>query len=423
MQRTGRRSDRADRRIVAALAATTTAGYGVLFYSYGVLLVPMERDLGWSRSVLTGAFSGALLVSALMTVPVGRWLDRHPPRALMTVGGVVATVLVVCWGLAPNPLVFYLVWTGLGACMAVLFYEPAFTLLTKRFRGAERHRAVTTVTLLAGLASTIFGPLTAVLERALGWRGAVFALSALLGAVSVPLFAVALAPQRGPAPASQEQAQAETHNDAVPREAMASRRFWCLTGAYLLSAVTTFAVAVHLVPYLRSRGWGSGAAATALGAVGLVQVAGRSTFARLTLRLPPARLGTWVLLAKAVGIALLLVVPSVAGVVGLVVVYGAANGLATLTRATVVADLYGAQHYGAIPAVVGAVSAVGGALAPFAFAAAVEVVHGTVPVLWGLVAVSVVASAAHEVAIAGRPGRARESGVDVDLVAPLEVEG
>src|SRR5437879_7640145 len=138
-----------DRRLVAALAATTTAGYGVLFYSYGVLLVPMERDLGWSRSLLTGAFSGALLVSAFMTVPVGRWLDHHPPRALMTSGAVAAAILVVCWSLAPNVVVFYAVWIGLGACMAVLFYEPAFTILTKRFRGAERHRAVTAVTLLA----------------------------------------------------------------------------------------------------------------------------------------------------------------------------------------------------------------------------------------------------------------------------------
>ena len=32
----------------------------MLFYTYGVLLLPMERDLGWRRSVLTGAFSSAL---------------------------------------------------------------------------------------------------------------------------------------------------------------------------------------------------------------------------------------------------------------------------------------------------------------------------------------------------------------------------
>src|SRR5438093_2920048 len=105
MERTGPRADRADRadrRIVAALAATTTVGYGVLFYAYGVLLVPMERDLGWSRPVLTGAFSAALLVAAFLTIPVGRWLDRHPPRALMVAGGAAATGLVVLWGMAAN---------------------------------------------------------------------------------------------------------------------------------------------------------------------------------------------------------------------------------------------------------------------------------------------------------------------------------
>ena len=68
------------RFLVSSLAATTTVGYGVLFYAYGVLLLPMEAELGWSRSVLTGAFTCALVVNALLTIPVGRWLDRHQPR-------------------------------------------------------------------------------------------------------------------------------------------------------------------------------------------------------------------------------------------------------------------------------------------------------------------------------------------------------
>src|SRR5437016_13996844 len=60
------------RGTVAAFTATTTVGYGVLFYAYGVLLVPMEADLKWCRSFLSGAFSLALVVAALLTVPVWR---------------------------------------------------------------------------------------------------------------------------------------------------------------------------------------------------------------------------------------------------------------------------------------------------------------------------------------------------------------
>ena len=216
---------------------------------------------------------------------------------MLTSGAVAATVLVALWGWSDRTSVFYAVWIGLGACMAALFYEPAFTILTKRLRGADRHRAITSVTLLAGLASTIFGPLTAFLERTFGWRGAVLVLAAILGTVTIPLFVLSLRSSVA------DEAPVAHHTDAAPREALRSPRFWGLTTAYLLSAVATFAIAVHLVPYLRGEGWTSGSAATVLGGVGLVQVLGRSVFGRLTRRWSAGTLGTWVLGAKAIGIA------------------------------------------------------------------------------------------------------------------------
>lgn len=406
---------RSARPLVASFAATTTVGYGVLFYAYGVLLLPMEQELGWRRSVLTGAITCALVVNALLTIPVGRWLDRHPPRRLLLGGAIAATGLVVAWALTDQPAVFYAVWIGLGACMAALFYEPAFTIITKRLQGSERHRAVTFVTLVAGLASTIFGPLTAALENALGWRGAVAVLAGILGIVTIPLFLYALrsedAEESGP-----------THSDVAPREALASPQFWGLTTAYLLSAVSTFAIAVHLVPYLRGEGWTSGSAATVLGGVGLVQVLGRSVFARLTARRSAGPLGTWVLGAKAVGIAVLVLSPTVGGVLVFLLVYGAANGLQTLTRATVIADLYGTAHYGAISSVISAISAIAGSLAPFLVAAAIEVVGADEPVLWGLAVVSVLSALVNELAVGTRLRTLRPAVTTEDLDAVPDLE-
>ena len=403
------------RLLVSSLAATTTVGYGVLFYAYGVLLIPMEVGLGWSRSTLTGAFTCALVVNALLTIPVGRWLDRHQPRPLLTFGAVAATVLVGLWAWSDSPATFFAVWVGLGACMTLLFYEPAFTILTKRLRGADRHRAITSVTLLAGLASTIFGPLTAFFERSFGWRGAVVSLGAILGVVTIPLFIVSLRPSPS------DQAPPAHHTDTAPREALRSPRFWGLTTAYLLSAVATFAIAVHLVPYLRGEGWTSTSAATVLGGVGLVQVLGRSVFGRLTLRWSAGTLGTYVLGAKAIGIAVLTLWPTVTGVLVFLLVYGAANGLQTLTRATVVADLYGAAHYGSISAVISAICSIVGSFAPFAVAAAIEVIGADEPVLWGLAAIALASAVANELAISGRPwNRSVTRLSDVDAVPDLE---
>lgn len=379
---------------MAAFAATTTVGYGVLFYAYGVLLVPMEEDLGWSRSFLTGTFSVALVIGALLSVAIGRWLDRHHPRRLLLPGAALSTALVVAWATVHGRAAFAAVWAMLGVSQALLFYEPAFTVLTKWFAGAARHRAITAVTLLAGLASTIFAPLTALLERTLGWRGAVLVLAAILGAVTLPCFAVGL---RRPDPADTNDGHDDHEHDeevatAMPREAFADRRFWLITTAYLLSAITAFAVAVLLVAFLHERGLGNSAAGVVLGGVGLIQVVGRSTFARLSVRWSAIELGTAVMLAKAAGLALLLVVPGVGGVIVFVLVYGAANGLSTLTRATTVATLYGATHYGAISAVVAAISALGGAGAPFAVAAISDAVGDERPVWAGLAVLSIIAA-------------------------------
>lgn len=130
---------------------------------------------------------------------------------------------------------------------------------------------------------------------------------------------------------------------------------------------------------------------------------GRTAFTRLAARRAAGPLGTWVLGAKAVGIAALIVSPTVVGVGVFLAVYGSANGLQTLTRATVIADLYGVAHYGAIAAVVSAVSAVGGSLAPFAMAFAIERVGADEPVLWALVGLAVTSALANELAVGSTP--------------------
>src|SRR5215211_5051919 len=95
--------------IVAALAVTELTSWGVQYYAFAVFLRPMETDLGWSRSAMTGAFSLALLVSGLVALPMGKWLDRHGPRLLMTVGSGAATVLVLAWSRVESLPFFYLI--------------------------------------------------------------------------------------------------------------------------------------------------------------------------------------------------------------------------------------------------------------------------------------------------------------------------
>jgi MFS family permease len=217
----------------------------------------------------------------------------------------------------------------------------------------------------------------------------VLVLAGLLGAVTIPCFALGLRP---PPALLDDGAAADLSHQSAPREVVASARFWLLTTAYLLNAVTTFAVAVHIVAYLRAHGLSGSTAASALGAIGLVQVLGRSTFTRLSARRAAIEVGTWALAAKAVGLAFLLLIPGWAGIVLFIAIYGSANGIGTLTRAMTVAELYGAEHYGTISSIIAAVSAIGGALAPFGAAAAIDLVGRDAPVFWALAALCALAA-------------------------------
>ena len=64
-----------------------------------------------------------------------------------------------------------LIWALLGVAMAATLYESAFAVVTQMF--AENYRrAITTLTLFGGFASTVFWPFTARLIESFGWRTA-----------------------------------------------------------------------------------------------------------------------------------------------------------------------------------------------------------------------------------------------------------
>jgi sugar phosphate permease len=124
---------RRGRGIVAALSVTETVSWGIVYYAFAAFLVPMHRELGYSTTQLTGAFSLALLISGAAGIAVGRYLDAHSPRALMTAGSIAAVLLVAAWSQVHGLAAFYLVWAALGLVMATVLYEPAFVVLAKWF--------------------------------------------------------------------------------------------------------------------------------------------------------------------------------------------------------------------------------------------------------------------------------------------------
>jgi len=381
--------------IVGVLAVTETVSWGVLYYAFAVFLPSMQHSLGWSKTALTGAFSTALATSALVAFPVGRWLDRHSPRPLLTLGSLAGALLVLAWSQVHNLLLFYLVWIGIGLAMACVLYEAAFTVVTKWFR-ERRRQALTAVTLVGGWASFVFSPLSNWLIDTQGWRHALITLSITLAVVTVPLHFLFLRP----APRSSERnspslvpGDPPTPLDSAsgPVAAVASSSFWYLTAAFVLSSFAISAVAVHLIPYLLEGGRSAAFAAFAAGLMGLMQVPGRVVFAGLARAVPRRHEAPAVFLLQGIGLATLAATTGAPGVIAGVCLFGMGNGMATLVRATSIAEAYGATFYGSIAGIAAGCATGARAVAPVAAAGAYAAFNGYKPLLWLLVGGSVLA--------------------------------
>jgi MFS family permease len=399
------------RRVVAVLSTVQIVSWGVLYYAFAALQSSITTDTGWSGVAVTGAFSLALLCSGAAGIWVGRHIDVYGPRLVMTAASLVAVPGVVTVALAPNLVVFYLGWVLTGVAMAGTLYPPAFAALT-HWGGARRVRALTTLTLVAGLASTVFAPLASVLDDALGWRVAYLVLLGGLIVVTVPLHWWGLAPPwRAGHPEHTEDHRGEharAHVSGVAR----STPFVLLTLANALTGLAVFAVVINLVPMLVEQGMSRNLAAVALGLGGVGQVAGRLGYARFAAATSVTGRGVLVLAGVAVATAALALAPPAPGLlIVLGMLLGLARGVYTLVHATAVTDRWGPASYGTLNGILSAPALVAAAVAPFAGAMLAELLGSYANAFLVLAGVAGVAAVLMlgAMPVDRRPGPARRS--------------
>ncbi|WP_343974108.1 MFS transporter [Kribbella koreensis] len=332
--------------VVAALAITQTAGYGVLYYVFGVFLGPMSAELGISTATSAGALTLAILVSCVMSVPVGRWLDRRGAHLLMTAGSLLASVAVLAWSQVQNVAQLYAVFALIGVASAMVLYGPAIAVLVAVLEPKRRTNALLVVTLVAGLASTIFIPLAGLLIRTHGWREALLILGLAHNLLTVPLHALAL---RGTRPTHTKTAADRAERSRAIRAALRDGGFWLITTGFVLHSGAIAIVSVHLVLFLGDLGYKPAVAAGLTGLLGLYSVTGRLVTSVLQRWLDMSTIvaRTFLIQCFAIGV-LPLLGRSALGAAVCIVLFGLGFGVSTLATPAILLDRYGAAGYGTI---------------------------------------------------------------------------
>ncbi|HVJ21553.1 MAG TPA: MFS transporter [Polyangiaceae bacterium] len=350
---------------VLGLSLDQLVAWGVLYYSYGVLAVPMSRDLGVPTSTVAAAFSGCLLVSSLLARRVGVLLDRRGARPVLLYGAIIAPLAFGGLAAVDAALPLLLVFAVLGIGQAFSLYEPAFRAVVDWFPVPQpRSRALLVLTSVAGFASTVFMPLTVALLDAFGWRFTVLALAALTAAVTLPIRL--LLPRQ---PSSDDPCRTSVLDSASLPPAAFTK---LLSGGFALQAFAATGATVCLVWQLVERGETLKVAAALAGLAGASQVPGRLLLSPLSsvvsteVRLP--------LLLVVQGVAVVgIAVLSGPAVLVAVMTFGAAAGVMTLERAAVVIEWFGRDAFGSGSGRLASAALLARASAPFA----VELVHGS----------------------------------------------
>lgn len=367
------------------LATAQVVSWGSVYYSFSLFVVPMETELGWSRAEINGALSLGLLISGFAAYPVGTWIDRHGGRALMTIGSVLATVLLAAWSVTESLVVLYVVWVGLGLALAATLYEPAFAVITRAFPENYRSR-ITALTLVGGFASTVFIPLTQLFISAFGWRNALLALALCNAAICIPVHAFLLRDKTEHAPrAADAGADGAPAGDKVLRRALRHPAFWGLALCFTAYYTAFSAMSFHIIPLLTERAVPIGTIVAAIAIVGPSQVAARLLLFGARDRLTAAFAGRLATILFPLSVVLLILFPSsITAIFAFAACYGAANGTVTIVRGIAVPELMWREGYGAINGALTLPSNIARAIAPFGAALIWKAGGNYDAVLWSM---------------------------------------
>ncbi len=342
--------------ITVAVGTAQTLAWASSYYLPAILAAPIARDLGLNSSWVFGAFSGALLVSALLGPVAGRAIDSRGGRNVLMLSNVVFASGLAGLGLANGPVGLLLAWLVIGAGMATGLYDAAFGTLAGLF-GRDARGPITGITLMAGFASTIGWPLTSLLNTQLGWREACFVWAGAHLLLGIPLhrWLVPLAAGHRPVKASAPQGKGNVS------PLMLGLLGYVFAAGWFVST----AMAAHL-PRLLQEGGASLTTAIIAGAlIGPAQVVARLIEFSFLQRTQPLTSARFAVTLHPLGALLFGAFGAPAAVFA--VLHGAGNGLLTIAVGTLPLALFGPVGYGLRQGLLGAPSRVAQAASPLLF--------------------------------------------------------
>jgi len=348
--------------IILALGTTQTLAWASSYYIPAILADPIARDLGISSNWVFAAFSASLVLSALFAPRIGRQIDLVGGRSVLAFSNLTLAAGLALLGLTSSLPMLVAAWLLLGIGMGCGLYDAAFGALG-RIYGDTARRAITGITLMAGFASTIGWPLTALGLEHIGWRNTCFAWAAAHIIIGLPLNLLMIPRVEGA-----KAALASAVKPQIPID----RTMALLAFAFAAAWSVTGAMAAHLPRILESTGATPLQAVAAGALIGPAQVAARIAEASFLSRFHPLVSARLACITHPIGAAVIALVGGGAAS-AFAIFHGTGNGILTIARGTLPLSIFGPQNYAYRLGIIGAPARMAQAAAPLAFGVLIDV--------------------------------------------------
>lgn len=329
-------------RVVVGLGFTQIVGWGTTYLMPSVMGRHIQDDLGMPGELVFAGITVLFAVSALCSPRIGRLVDRKGARLLMTAGSALYALALASLACVQGPVGYLACWAAMGIASTLALSTPA-SIAIVQVAGPRARQAIALLTIIGGMASTVFWPVGGALEAAVGWRHALLAYAGLHLFVCVPIHFLIL-PRTPPAHAA---GAASVAAGAGVAPAARARAYLLLSISLSFGAFVFTGAQIHMIELLRGLGHPPAVALLLASLIGPSQVSIRIFELMFGHRYSIMRSAVFGSLMLPAGLALaLLAGGSFTAALVVVMTYGVSNGLKAVQRATLPLALFGRAQFG-----------------------------------------------------------------------------
>jgi predicted MFS family arabinose efflux permease len=322
-------------RAVAALSLTQIISWGATFNLPAVTGPAMANDLGLPLAAVMAGPTIMLLVMAAVSWRLGAVFETRGARPIMTVGSALGAIGLLLLGVSNGFATYALAWAVLGLAGAAMLTTAA-QIAVAEVAGDRSRQALSALMLAGGLTSTLFWPLTGLLQAHWGWRPTTLAYGAVFLLVCMPLHWLVLA--------RQAKAQHKTTGAAeiVPIDV---RRFLLLAASFALNGFVTWGFSLTTIILFEASGLDHASALFAAAMIGLAQWGARLAELLLGRHLSPLATSIAAAALFPVSFSVLIVASGFPAGILFALLYGMAGGTTAVARATLPLHIFSAAAY------------------------------------------------------------------------------